>query len=239
MIAIIMGSVAFIYAAVGHGGASGYLAIMALFSFSPDVLRSSALVLNVVVSAISFYHFHRHKHFELKLFLPFIIGSVPLSFVGASISLENHIYKIVLGICLLLAVLRLLGVFGKENPIIRSLPFGLGVLIGGIIGFISGLIGIGGGIVLSPIILIFGWGNIKTTAAISALFIFCNSISGLLGLYLSNNFNPLPQLYLFIITVALGGFLGAYFANTKFSIVGLKRLLATILILASLKLIFI
>lgn len=239
IIALIMGCVAFMYAAVGHGGASGYLAIMALFSLSPEVLRSSALVLNVVVSAISFYHFHRHKHFDFKLFLPFIIGSVPLSFLGASISINTHLYKVILGICLLLAVLRLLGFLGKEQATIKKLPFLIGVFMGAVIGFLSGLIGIGGGIILSPIILIFGWGKMKTTAAVSALFIFCNSLSGLSGLILSGHFNPIPNLYVWVMFVALGGWLGAYSANVKISTVGLKRLLAGVLILASLKLILI
>lgn len=233
----LMACIALVYASVGHGGASGYLAIMALFSFAPETLRSTALVLNIFVSGIAFYQYSRKKHFDFKLFLPFAIGSIPFAFLGGRIQIDPYLYKIILGVFLLLAVLKLLNFFGSEKQEIKPVNFPIGVLVGSTLGFFSGLIGIGGGIILSPIILILGWGNMKTTAAVSALFIFCNSISGISGLFVSHQFQPTSHLYLFITVVSIGGLIGGYLGSAKLPMPLLKKTLAIVLVFASFKLI--
>src|SRR6266508_1299814 len=188
---ILLFLVAFLYSSVGHGGASGYLALMALFSISPDVMKPTALLLNLFVSLTSFVQFYRGKHFNWKIFLPFAITSVPMAYVGGLITVDANIYKKILGILLLVPINRFLFFTNikveklKRSNIFLSLP------IGGGIGFLSGLIGIGGGIILSPVLLLLKWTEMKQTAAISALFIFVNSLSGLAGqLTRGINFSP-------------------------------------------------
>ena len=234
----LIGIIAFMYASVGHGGASGYLALMAIFAIEPELMRSSALVLNVFVAGIAFSHYARSGFFKWKIFLPFAIGSIPMAFIGGSMTLDPSVYKKVLGICLIFAILKILGVFGRESDNIRKLDFFPGILIGAILGFISGIIGIGGGIILSPVILLFHWADMKTTAAVSALFILVNSIGGLAGLYFSGNFNPVSNLYLWVVVALLGGFLGGYLGSSRISNKALRKVLGTVLIFASIKLLF-
>src|SRR6185369_4930375 len=132
---LLISMVAFLYASVGHGGASGYLALMVLFGISPVVMKSSALFLNIFVSAIAFVQYYRQGHFRWKLLVPFIILSVPLSFIGAKIHIEIHIYKIILAVCLLIATLRLLGLFGRKSGTeIREVSFFPALIMGGMIG---------------------------------------------------------------------------------------------------------
>ena len=176
LLMLLLPIVAFLYASVGHGGASGYIAVMSLFALPISVMKPTALVLNILVSGISFYFYFREKKFDFKLFYPFAITSIPCSFFGGLLTVETHYYKIILASVLVIAVLRLVGVFGKEKPVLKPINIPLALLIGAVIGFLSGLIGIGGGIVLSPVILLLGWANMKQTAAVSALFIFVNSI---------------------------------------------------------------
>lgn len=227
--------ISFLYSSVGHGGASGYLALMALFSISPAMMKSSALLLNIFVSFISFYQYYRGGHFNWKLFFAFAITSIPASFLGAYITLDAAIYKKVLGVCLLFPILKLLGIIGKESDSHQELKIGYGLFIGAIIGLFSGMIGIGGGILLSPIILLFHWANMKQTAAVSALFIFVNSVSGLIGL-LSNGTHINPVVYYWLIAALIGGLAGAYFGSKKLNNKTLKFILAFVLIIASVKL---
>ena len=181
MFYVLIPLVAFLYSSVGHGGASGYLALMAVFSFPSDTMKQTALLLNLFVAWIAFYHYYKAGHFNKKLFIFFALGSVPAAFIGGLFSLYPWIYKKILGFLLLFAVARML--FAKENRNSKNneLPILLALCIGAGIGFFSGLIGIGGGIILTPLILLFHWGNMKQAAAVSALFIWVNSASGLLG----------------------------------------------------------
>jgi len=238
LIIVLIGIVAFMYASVGHGGASGYLALMAIFSIDPELMRSSALVLNIFVSGIAFYQYYRSGFFKWKIFMPFAIGSVPMAYIGGSLTLDPFLYKKILGACLIFAILKILGLLGKESGEIRKLNFPAGILIGAFLGLISGIIGIGGGIILSPVILLFKWADMKTTAAVSALFIFVNSTGGLAGLHFSGNFNPVPNLYIWIIVALAGGLAGGYLGSSKVSNNGLRKVLGTVLILASIKLLF-
>ena len=229
--------VAFLYASVGHGGASGYLALMALFAVSPAVMKPTALLLNLFVSLTSFIQFYRGKHFKWKIFLPLAIASVPLAFAGGLLTLDGNIYKKVLGAFLLIPVCRFL--FFPNIPVdqLRKPNLVVSVIIGATIGFLSGLIGIGGGIILSPILLMLKWTDQKQTAAISALFIFVNSLSGLAG-QLSTGISFGPDMIAYVVVAFSGGLFGAYFGALKFNQQILKYLLAFVLLLASYKLLF-
>lgn len=219
------------YAAVGHGGASGYLAMMALFSFAPEVMKPTALLLNLFVAAISFYHYWRTGHFNKKLFLSFAFASIPLAFVGGLIEVDASIYKKILGVLLIFAILKMLNVFGKESDTVKDVKVWQGLAVGGAIGFFSGLIGIGGGIILSPIILLMHWGRMKEAAAVSALFIWVNSASGMFG-QLSSGVTIEPQAFILVGIAVIGGFLGAYLGSKKFNNKFLRYLLAFVLAIA-------
>ncbi len=227
--------VAFLYASVGHGGASGYLALMSVFSFPIAVMKPTALVLNILVSGISFFFYFREQQFDWKLFYPFAMASIPFSFLGGILTVETHVYKIILATVLIVAVLRLLGVFGKERIALKPVNLPLALVIGAAIGFLSGLIGIGGGIILSPVILLLGWGNMKQTAAVSALFIFVNSISGLFGFISKGGILPTSSLPVIALAV-IGGIAGGYFGSKKFNTLTLRKVLAVVLGIAIFKL---
>lgn len=228
---------AVLYSSVGHGGASGYLAIMALFSFSPEFMRPSALVLNIFVSSIAFYSYYRNHHFRIKLLLPFIITSIPFAYLGGAITVNPRIYKIILGIFLLLAIARM--VFRPENKDgeNRKMNKPLAYTIGMFLGFFSGLIGIGGGIILSPIIILLRWGNMKETAAVSAAFILLNSISGLIG-QISNGIELAPEIGYMLAAAVTGGIIGSYAGSFKSNEKVLKYALSVVLTFASVKLLF-
>jgi uncharacterized membrane protein YfcA len=229
--------VAFLYASVGHGGASGYLALMVLFEISPVLMKPSALILNLFVSAISFYQFYRGGHFKWKLLLPFIITSMPFSFWGATMQIDAHLYKVILAACLFIAILRLLGVFGRKMPEqTRAVQLPLALLIGAFIGFISGMIGIGGGILLSPVLLLLNWAKMKETAAVSAIFIFLNSLSGIAGAFSSLDVIS-SQIFTWALAGVIGGTAGAFYGSSRFNTVALKYILSVVLVFACIKLI--
>lgn len=236
---IIIVIVAFLYASVGHGGASGYLALMVLFGVNAIEMKPSALVLNIFVSAISFYHFYKNGFFKFKLLMPFIVTSIPLSFLGAKIHIDAHIYKIILAICLFIAIIRLVGFTGKtDEKGTKPINMVAALIIGGVIGFISGMIGIGGGILLSPVLLLLNWATIKESAAVSAAFIFLNSISGIFGAFSSLN-QISSQIYLWALAGIIGGTLGAYYGSKHFNSKVLKYILSIVLIFACIKLVII
>lgn len=229
--------VAFLYAMVGHGGASGYLALMAIFNMTPALMKPTALLLNLFVSLTAFIQFYRNGHFKWKIFLPFALASIPLSFLGGMITLDGNIYKKILGIFLIFPITRFLFYRNytdeelKENNILGS------IAIGGSIGFVSGLIGIGGGIILSPILLLLRWTNQKQTAAISAMFIFVNSLSGLIG-QITKGISLNVSMFEFVGIAFVGGLLGSWLGAFKFNQQFLKYALAIVLAFASYKLLF-
>ena len=229
--------VAMLYSSIGHGGASGYLALMGLFAIETQYMKGSALLLNIFVSAFAFYQYWRGGHFKWKLLLPFAIGSVPMAFLGGTIELDPIVYKRILGICLLIVIVRLAGWVGRDMGRPRKINYFLSVLIGITLGFFSGLIGIGGGIILSPIILLMGWANIKETAAISALFIFVNSIAGFSGLMVEGA-NLHPLILVWVAVAFLGGSIGAYSGAKRLDNRTLQYVLCGVLFFASVKLIF-
>ena len=234
---ILLFLVAFLYSSVGHGGASGYLALMALFSITPEVMKPTALLLNLFVSLTSFIQFYRGKHFNWKLFLPFAIGSVPMAYLGGLRTLHDDIYKKILGVLLLIPIIRFLFFANIKVDELRKPNFYLSLVIGAAIGFLSGLIGIGGGIILSPVLLLLKWSNMKQTAAISALFIFVNSLSGFIA-QLQKGINFSTDMYMYVAVAFVGGICGAYFGSLKFKSNILQYMLAVVLIIASYKLLF-
>jgi uncharacterized membrane protein YfcA len=229
--------VAFLYASVGHGGASGYLALMAIFSVSPDVMKPTALLLNLFVASVSFIQFYRGKHFIWKIFWPLALASVPMAFLGGLIHLDAFFYKKILGILLLVPVIRFLFFGNIKVDELKKSSLWLSLLIGASIGLLSGMIGIGGGIILSPVLLLLKWTDMKQTAAISALFIFVNSLSGLFG-QLTKGIHFSPDMYAYVTVAFAGGLCGAFFGALRFKQVVLKNLLALVLLLAAYKLLF-
>lgn len=227
--------IAALYASVGHGGASGYLALMALFGISAIYMKPSALILNIFVSTIAFIAFYRAGYFRWKILVPFIITSVPMAFIGAGLEIPPSLYKKILGICLVIATLRILIRPKALDKEIRQLNWGIALLTGAVVGFFSGMIGIGGGIILSPLLLVMRWTNIKETAAISAAFILLNSIAGLTGHVVAGMEVP-SDIISWIIVAFIGGLIGSYVGSKKVSFVQLKYVLALVLIMASVKL---
>jgi uncharacterized protein len=223
-----------LYASVGHGGASAYLAVMGLAGFAPLEMKSIALSLNIAVSALALIAFLRAGHFQVKLFLPLAIASVPAAFIGGWLQLPNPVFKWILAAALLFGAWRLAFYNKSENADIR--PANIYALIGlGIgIGFLSGLIGIGGGIFLTPLLILFHWSNSKTAAAISAAFIFVNSISGLAGFLTKGGDISGTTLYL-LPSVLLGGYLGAHWGSNRAQNPALMRALALVLVIAAAK----
>lgn len=229
--------VAFLYAAVGHGGASGYLALMALFAVSPAIMKPTALLLNLFVSSTSFIQFYRGGYFKWKTFWPFALSSIPLSFIGGMMVIESSIYKKILGLLLLIPVFRFLFFKNTDPKDFKTSNIPLSLAIGAVIGLLSGMIGIGGGIILSPLLLLLKWTDQKQTAAISAAFIFVNSVAGLGGQLIKGfEFNSAMLTYVSI--AFAGGICGAYFGALKFPQNVLKNVLAGVLALAAYKLIF-
>ena len=234
---LILPIVSFLYSSVGHGGASGYLALMALFSFAPESMKPTALLLNLFVAGISFYYYYKEGHFNKKLFIAFAISSIPLAFLGGRIEVDATLYKKILAILLVFAILKMLNVFGKERQSIKSVKLWQGLIVGGIIGFFSGLIGIGGGIILTPIILLLHWGKMKEAAAVSALFIWVNSASGLMG-QLSSGVIIEKASFVLVVIALIGGVLGGYYGSKKINNRNLQYMLAFVLMIASIKLFF-
>jgi hypothetical protein len=229
--------VAFLYAGVGHGGGSGYLAVMALFSYSVNFARPDALVLNLVVSGAAFLQFYRGGYFKIRDFLWLAGFSVPMAFLGGLMPIHAELYKKLLGVMLFSASILML--FRPAEPkVVKQLPVLAAAGIGAIIGFVSGLTGIGGGVWLSPIMLLAGWSKQKETAALSSAFIFVNSAGGLIGGLKAHK--PWDEnLPLMVLIVMVFGAIGAWMGVSKYRTTQMKWLLAVVLGIASVKLLLV
>jgi len=231
----LLGVMAFLYASVGHGGASGYLAVLAIFSVAPAVMKQTALILNLGVSLLAFYQFYKKGYFRFELFWPFALTSIPMSYLGAQFVLSDANYKRILGACLLIAIIRMMANFKDVTN--RSLSIPIALAFGAGIGLLSGMIGIGGGIILSPVLLLMRWSSLKQAAAVSSLFIFVNSVAGLAGI---KHWIPLDDSLIYWIASALfGGMLGARWGAQIASNQAVRWILALVLLIASAKLIII
>ena len=231
-------SAALLYSSVGHAGASGYLAVMALTSVEPAVMKPAALVLNLLVGSIAFYRFSRAGHFSLDLLWPFALGSVPLAFLGGAITLPGHWYKQLVGVVLLIAAARLVfqsgartdtGAHGRP-PVLPA------VISGAAIGLLAGLTGTGGGIFLSPLLLFTGWSGTRESGGVSAAFILLNSVAGLLGNLVSVQALP-PQIRLWAAVAIVGGLIGSELGSRRVATVTFRRLLGIVLVIAGTKLV--
>jgi uncharacterized membrane protein YfcA len=229
--------VAVLYAAVGQGGGSGYLAVMGLLEMTPVMMKPVALTLNILVAGIATYKFYRAGYFRGRIFWPIALASIPFAFIGGKIALPASLYQPVVGLSLLYAAFRLFrSANSSEATVERAVPFGFALLAGATIGLLSGLVGIGGGIFLSPLLLLAGWSNTRQTLGISAAFVLVNSASGLFG-YLSNTALLPSSMPLWLGVVALGGWLGAEFGSRRLNPNHLRLLLAWMLVLGGTRII--
>jgi uncharacterized membrane protein YfcA len=237
IIAILFFAGAALYASVGHAGASAYLAVMGLYSFAPSVMKPTALALNILVAAVATLKFYRAGLFSWRLFWPFAVASIPAAFIGGAMTLPTRSYKIVVGIVLLYAAvwmfrssLRPLQAAAHPSPLWAALVSGL------VIGFLSGLTGVGGGIFLSPLILYMAWADTRTTSGVAAPFILVNSIAGLLG-HLSSVSQLPPNIPVWGAGAVIGGWIGATYGSKHAPPPVLRQLLSLVLVVAGMKLI--
>jgi len=230
--------VAILYSSVGHGGASGYLAIMALFAVDPALTKPTAFMLNVFVASIGTWQFYKARYFSWRIFLPFAATSIPFSFIGNMISIPIPVYKVLLGIVLILAAVRLAWKLTAPDGKAAFPPIWIALIIGAVIGLLSGLVGVGGGIFLTPVLLLMRWSETKVAAGVSAMFILVNSIAGLAG-------NPrqvlvLPShVWFWVLAAILGGLIGSTLGTKKFDSLTLRRVLSGVLFFAGIKLLLI
>jgi uncharacterized protein len=228
-------AIALLYAAVGHGGASGYLAVMALADVGFQVMRPTALVLNIAVSLVGTVMFFRAGHFAWRLFWPFALVSMPFAFLGGRLDLPPTVFKILLAIALAVAAIRLLmpsrGEYETHRP-----GWGVVFLSASVIGLVSGLIGVGGGIFLTPLLMLFRWSDTRTAAAVSAPFILVNSAVALAGQSASLHHLP-PTLPWLAASVVAAGAIGARWGSGKARPAQLRPALAVVLAIASIKLV--
>lgn len=233
--------IAFLYASVGHGGASGYLAVLSLTVYStqdPAWLKQHAWSLNLIVAGLAFYAYKRSGLFSWKLIAPFIVTSIPAAILGGYLKVDHAIYDTLLSLTLLFAAWKLLKIKSGigEEIFVKPPPHYISAFIGLVIGLLSGIIGVGGGIFLSPIILLFGWGDAKTTAGVAAAFIWLNSAAGLLGNAISGQIVlDFEVLLPFAIAVLIGGVVGSKMGAEMLSQQTVRRLLVSVLLLAALK----
>ena len=224
---------AILYSSVGHGGASGYLAAMALWGLAPEEMRPAALMMNIVVTTWLLTRFQPYKLMPYRLFWPLVIASTPLAFVGGLVSISAESYRLVLGVVLVLAAVRML-MIPKATLAINEPALLTIVLVGGVLGFLAGLTGIGGGVFLSPILLVFGWCSIRQSAAVAAGFILLNSLAGLAGYVASDQSWPMGTGWLVMAALA-GCLVGGELASHRASSSTLQKLLAAVLIIAGSK----
>jgi uncharacterized membrane protein YfcA len=240
ILAILIFIAALLYSSVGHGGASGYLAAMALMDLSPEVMKPTALTLNILVASITTYKFYQAKCFSWKLLWPFASTSIPFAFLGGFVSIPGEFYKPVVGIALLFAAYRLVRISSVTEasgievrpPLIAAWASGAGI------GFLSGLTGVGGGIFLTPLLVFMGWAGTKRSSGVSAGFILVNSLAGLAGHISSVKLLPDTILPL-AIAAGIGGWIGAEIGSKKLGVASLRKVLSAVLVVAGVKMLLV
>lgn len=238
-IAILIFVVALLYSTVGHAGASGYLAAMALFGVAPIVMKPTALTLNIIVALIGTIRFYRAGFFSWRTFWPLAVASIPASFIGGSLTLPDSIYKSIVGIVLLYSAVRLFfsARVAVENEAATVVPIWIAVCLGAVIGLLSGLTGVGGGIFLSPVLLLMHWTTTKETSGVAAAFILVNSVAGLLGHPSAVSQHLANDITYWAPAALIGGWIGTELGTRVLPIAGIRRWLSVVLVLAGLKLV--
>ena len=239
LIAVCILAAAVLYSSVGHAGASGYLAVLALFGLAPAVMRPTALTLNILVALIATVKFYRAGCFNWSLFWPFALTSIPAAYLGGRLALPSDAYRIVVGVVLLYAALRMFrsARSGLPEATPTRPPVVVALLAGAGIGLLSGLTGVGGGIFLSPLLLILGWARMRESSGVAALFILVNSVAGLLGVAATAPALP-AGIILWAPAAVLGGWIGAEYGSRRLAPPMLRQLLSLVLLVAGLKMIF-
>lgn len=241
LLLVALSLIAAMYASVGHGGASGYLAVLSLTVYAsndPAWLKQHAWSLNLLVAGMAFFAYKKSGFFDSKLAIPFILASIPAALIGGYLRVNDDIYDTLLSITLVFAAWKLYTTKSRESEDLFSNPpsVHIALFVGAIIGLLSGIIGVGGGIFLSPIILLFGWSDPKTTAGIAAVFIWVNSASGLIGSSISGqNVLEFDVLIPFAIAVLIGGYLGSKFGSEKFSQKTVRNTLVSVMLIAAIR----
>ena len=242
LLAALFFGAAVLYSSVGHAGASAYLAAMGLLGVAPDVARPTALALNIVVASFVTFRFWRRGLISWRALLPFLIGSVPFAFLGGSLPISGALYKQLVGVVLIVAAVQLArtarkaaqadtGLVAPQVPTLPAIGIGAGI------GFLSGLTGTGGGIFLSPVLLIAGWAQMRAASGMAAAFILANSLSGLSG-NLARLASLPPALPLWIGVVIVGAVIGAELGSRRAPTFRLREALSVVLVIAGGKLIF-
>lgn len=228
---------ALLYSSVGHGGASGYLAAMAIVGISPEVMRPTALTLNILVASIATVKYFRAGAFSWNLFWPFALASIPFAYIGGTLILPGQIYKPLVGAVLIYAAWYSFRTAHQSAQILAGRP-NISVLFfaGAALGLLSGLTGVGGGIFLSPLLLYFRWAKVKIISGIAAAFILVNSISALLGITASAPVLP-SALPLWAAAAVIGGFAGAEYGSKRMGNPTIQKILAIVLVIAGTKMI--
>lgn len=235
LIAILILGVALLYSTVGHAGASGYLAVMALFGMAPIVMKPTALMLNIIVALIGTVRFYRAGFFSWRTFWPFAVASIPASFIGGGLTLPVSVYKLIVGLVLLYSAIRMFLSAGSADKGKTTLvPIWMALVLGAAIGLLSGLTGVGGGIFLSPVLLLMHWARTKETSGVSAAFILFNSIAGLLGHISAISYIP-GEITYWAPAALVGGWIGTELGTQKLPIFWIRKWLAAVLVLAGLK----
>lgn len=229
-----IGLIAFLYSSVGHAGASGYIAIMSIAEFEPEIIKPTALTLNLVVATIALGQFAGRGHFSWSILWPFALLAVPMAFLGGYLNLPTTAFNILVGAILVYSAVRFF-VHPSDDTVREPPRLLVAIPVGAGLGLLSGLTGTGGGIFLTPLLLTMRWASAKTAAGASAMFILLNSAAGLLGNFSSTKNIP-PIAILLIVVVIVGGTLGSYFGSKKFPSTTIKRLLAAVLLIAGIKL---
>ena len=238
IISVLFLVVAFIYSSVGHAGASGYTAVMALFALSPVIMRPTSLILNIAVGLVALYKFNKAKLVPIKKVMPFLITSTPAAFFSASLTVPKEFFYILLGFFLLASGIAL--IFNKfkikENSDTNQASVYTALAVGAGIGFFSGVTGTGGAIFFTPLILRYGWANTKNASGMSILFVFVNSIFALLGIAKSGQINLVGEIYIWLAAVVIGALVGSHFGINRFTDNRIQKILGLVLVIAAFKL---